>query len=158
MDNMYIPPVPPNLAEETVQIISLCQEALKLNFPRGDYKELVHLTLVYLNAAPPKFNLLRPGALHKARWMAKLIYSLKIVLLSDQIKELPTGTILGKGQLPKILEFTKFVVYCYVPWLACPLPAAAPINDIKLISVIDNYKQHNLTISNSALKALKNHM
>ena len=100
---MHIPQISPNLSEETVHIISLCQEALELGFPRGDYKELVHLTLTYLNAPPAGFSLQRPGALHKARWMAKLIYSLKIVLLSNQISDLPAGSILGKGQLAKIL-------------------------------------------------------
>ena len=52
-----------------------------MGFPRGDYKELVLLTLAYLNAAPEGFHLQRPGALHKARWMARLIYSIKIVLI-----------------------------------------------------------------------------
>ena len=57
--------------------------------------------------------------------------------------------------MPKLLEFTQFVVYCYVPWwLACPLPASAPMNDIKLISVLDKYKTHNAQIATSALKAM----
>ena len=60
--------------------------------------------------------------------------------------------------MPKSLEFTQFVVYCYVPWwLACPLPASAPMNDIKLISVLDKYKTHNAQIATSALKALGDH-
>ena len=79
MENMFIPPTPPNLTEEIANIVILCEEAL--GFPRGDYKELVLLTLAYLNAAPEGFHLQRPGALHKARWMARLIYSIKIVLI-----------------------------------------------------------------------------
>ena len=63
---MFIPPTPPNLTEETANIVILCEEAL--GFPRGDYKELVLLTLAYLNAAAEGFHLQRPGALHKARW------------------------------------------------------------------------------------------
>ena len=65
--------------DEIANIVILCEEAL--GFPRGDYKELVLLTLAYLNAAPEGFHLQRPGALHKACWMARLIYSIKIVLI-----------------------------------------------------------------------------
>ena len=60
------------MSEETANIVMLCQEALTLGFPCGDYKELVLLTLSYLNAAPEGFHLQRPGALHKACRIARL--------------------------------------------------------------------------------------
>ena len=53
-------------------------------FVRGDYKELVQLVLLYLNDDDglnfTKFE--RAGALHKARWMAKMLYAIKMELLS----------------------------------------------------------------------------
>ena len=48
--DLDIPEVPASLNEKRVSIIQLCKEALALkqNIVRGDYKELVKLTLVYL--------------------------------------------------------------------------------------------------------------
>ena len=101
----------------------------------------------------------RPGALHKARWMAKLLYSLKIILLSEKINELPKGSVFGSGQFRKLVEFTQFFTFCYIPWwISCPLPAAAPTNDIKLLETLYSFKQQNTKISTSAIKAFKNHL
>ena len=52
------------------------------------------------------------GALHKARWMSKILYAIKIVLLSTQIKE-SSAEVLARGQLPKLQEFVNFVMYVY---------------------------------------------
>lgn len=55
--------------------------------PRDDYKELLQLSLIFLGDENAKdFKIRRPGALHRARWMAKLIYSLKIFLFRSQFK------------------------------------------------------------------------
>ena len=60
-----------------------------------------------------------PGALHKARWMAKLLYSLKIALLEKDISELP-GTVTTRQQVPKIRVFVTFVTHVYsIWWLTC---------------------------------------
>ena len=65
--------------------------------------------------------------------MSKLIYSLKIVLMGNQISKLPAGTILAAGQLKKLKEFVQFVVYIYVPWwLVSPVPLSAPFNGLKM--------------------------
>ena len=56
-------------------------------FPRNDYAELLHLSLVFLGGVSNRtIGFRTPGALHDARWMAKSIYSLKIYLFRDQIK------------------------------------------------------------------------
>ena len=35
-----------------------------------------------------------PGALHRARWMAKLLYALKMIMLGDKIEnELPKSAV-----------------------------------------------------------------
>ena len=54
-------------------------------FVKGDYWELVELSLLYLGDTNVSFkSFKKPGALHKARWMSKVFYSIKIVLLSPQ--------------------------------------------------------------------------
>ncbi|KAK3853622.1 hypothetical protein Pcinc_039838 [Petrolisthes cinctipes] len=44
--------------------------------PREDYRELLELAIRSLNGALPNFRIRRPGALHQARWMAKLLQDL----------------------------------------------------------------------------------
>ena len=69
----------------------------QLSFQRDDYLEFIQLCRVFLDnddhvmEQPLIFK--RPGALHKARWMFKLLYSIKICLFEEQIKMLPPGTI-----------------------------------------------------------------
>ena len=52
-----------------------------------------------------------PGALHKASWMSKLLYTLKIVLLSAQIKEhFQKAEIVTSTQIRKLERFVVFTV------------------------------------------------
>ena len=140
--NFLLPSFPGTLDDKKAEIISLVKNALQQDFSRGDYKELLQLVLVYLGSPPKDFKMRRPGALHKARWMAKLLYSLKIILLSENINELPKGSVFGSGQFRKLVEFTQFFTFCYIPWwISCPLPAAAPTNDIKLLETLYSFKQ-----------------
>jgi len=50
---------------------------------RNDYHELLSLAMIYTNSPKldlEKYTFQRSAALHKARWRAKLLYSLKMVL------------------------------------------------------------------------------
>ena len=71
--------------EKKSEVVGFLTGLVEKESVRGDYKELVKLSLVYLGG--PKVKLVRPGALHSARWMAKILYSIKMVLMSDKIKE-----------------------------------------------------------------------
>ena len=62
-------------------------------FVREDYKELLTLAVAYVDPDVSAVSFRRPGALHKARWMAKLIYALKIILLEPHVTDLPKGRI-----------------------------------------------------------------
>ena len=68
------------------QIILALENALDCKHPRDDYKELIELSLTYLGKPPARFKFRKPGAIHRAGWMAKLIYATKMVLLMDQIQ------------------------------------------------------------------------
>ena len=74
---------------------------------RDDYKEFAELCLVFLGGKD-KINFRKPGALHKACWMAKLLYAIKICLLQDPILHLAPGTITTRQQLPKVQSFMIF--------------------------------------------------
>lgn len=55
--------------------------------PRDDYKELLQLHLLFLGGEKAKdFNIRKSRALHRARWIAKLIYFLNIYLFRSQLQ------------------------------------------------------------------------
>jgi hypothetical protein len=127
---------------------------------RGDYAELMKLTILYLSNDKPNFTFQKPGALHKARWMAKLLYSIKMNLLQTKImNELPKGSVFRKGQEQKVSRFVKFVVFVYFPWwITCSSAKDAPVNDCKFIAELLQYSQIDQQISASATKAFKSHL
>ena len=71
--DLSVPEYPEVLSSRREAVIEVCLEARDKGFLRGDYKELVDLTLLYLGYETDKFShFARPGAIHKARWMAKI--------------------------------------------------------------------------------------
>ena len=73
--------------------------ARTVEYRRDDYREFAQLCVIYLNADSPPVQLKRPGAMHKARWMSKLLYAIKICLSEQQTKQLPPGTVTTRQRL-----------------------------------------------------------
>jgi hypothetical protein len=67
------------------QLKGFYKDCLVKKKPRNDYQELVQLCLAYLGEKCDNFNFQRPGAIHRARWMAKIIYSFKIVFIISKL-------------------------------------------------------------------------
>ncbi|ESN95853.1 hypothetical protein HELRODRAFT_179046 [Helobdella robusta] len=66
-------------------IVSFCLTQLEQFQPRCDYRELLELLLILLGETPPRgARVLQPGALHRARWMARLIYAFKLYMYRHQ--------------------------------------------------------------------------
>ena len=127
---------------------------------RDDYKEYAKLSLPYLGVGSEEpVTLRRPGALHKARWISKLLYSIKMCLLEDQIMQLPRGTVATKCQLSKRREFVDFATLIYSPWWSMsPSSVDAPWCDLALFKELINYAVINPVISACATRALKRHL
>ena len=89
--------------------------------------------------------------------MAKLIYSMKMVLLSEKIiAELPKGSVFCVDQLAKLQRFVKFVVLVYIPWwITCSQSSDAPVNDLKLLKMIHGHDDK--VMSRSAATAFSRH-
>ena len=85
---------------------------------RGDYKELLELTVYFLNGCrDDNFKFRKSKPIHKARWMGKLLYCLKLSLCEDVIIEkLPSGSIFEAAQNEKIHRFVCFIASMYIPW------------------------------------------
>ena len=106
-----------------------------------------------------KFTIKRPGTLHTARLMEKLIYCIKICLLEEQIREFPRSMITTKGQSQKVREFVNFATLIYsVWWMTCSSAVDAPWNDLIFFQSLLNYPEVNPHISKSAVSSFKRHL
>jgi hypothetical protein len=70
---------------------------------RDDYKELVELTQIVLGSPPSKIHWRAPGAVHRTRWMAKLIYAVMIFLFCHQ--EVVILTDMDEKQIERFVHF-----------------------------------------------------
>ena len=148
-------------------VLELCNSMLTARtkytdelFVRGDYRELVQLTVLYLGGGGDELLVFhRPGAKHHSRWMSKLLYSLKMVMLRKKIEQdLPRNAIYFKGQAEKMVKFVNFFVLCYVPWwLTAPVAALAPHNDFVLIKTLHEYRVIDSTSADAATTAFFRH-
>lgn len=89
-----------------------------------------------------------PAGLHRARWMAKAIYSLKIFLFRDQLK-------MSKKEQKGIKDICVFTVRIYVKyWYEAQSAPFAPGNDLQLLKDLKLYEDINPLISKVAIKKI----
>ena len=147
--------------DQKENIKNMCKAMLTEKFAREDYKELLELVVFYLgNDEEPKLRLRRPGAIHKARFMSKIINSIKIVMLSNKISsELGKNAVFSTRQLQRLERFVNFVVFVYIPWwMTAPVPSHAPSNDLALLKALKRYEGVDKVCAEAALHAFSNHL
>ena len=107
------------------------------NIVRSDYREFALLALLFVGGKTPDgFKLYAPGAYHHARWMAKVIYVLKIVLFRDQL-----GEIFEEDALDLMRDLAIFLVLFYVRyWFTCPSAVNAPQLDLEMLQLLEKAK------------------
>jgi len=107
------------------QMVKYYTTALLESHPREDYKELIHLCLIFLGGYEASAVSFRsPGAFHQTRWMAKAIYCLKLYLFQDQF------TMTTKDR-KGVTEMALFVSLVYTRfWHKAPRGISAPLNDV----------------------------
>lgn len=143
------------------ELIAFVNDQL-LNFPqiRDDYKELLMLTLLVIGEKAPdyKIGMVKTyivhtcGALHRARWMARLIYSLKIYLYRSQF-------VLTDEELSGLQYFIVFVLTVYIKhWYQAPSSLTAAKNDLQLLNDIAQFGAINSDISASTMKTFSRHL
>ncbi|KAG7164901.1 hypothetical protein Hamer_G017308 [Homarus americanus] len=120
---------------------------------REDYREAAELTLLVLGVNPPRgTHFLRPGACHHARWMAKIIYYLKIYTFSHQLE-------LSSDLCVKLQRMAIFVSLLYTPaWLKSPVAEDAPVNDLQLHHELLRYRAVDCEVADAALAVASRHL
>jgi len=135
------------------ELIQFIHQQLVQFQPRDDYREQLQLSLVFLGSVSEAHVHIRtPGAIHRARWMAKLIYSLKIPIFRSQLK-------MAARELSAPGEFCVYVVKVYLKaWYTCGSAVSAPRNDLQLICDLYGYRDINAAISKAAIKSFSGHL
>ena len=114
---------------------------------RDDYQELIELTMVILGSPPQAIHWRAPGPVHHARWMAKLLYAMKIILFRDQRDVFQ----LTKGEETRLQRFVQFGALLYSKsWTKAPLAAEAPAGDLQLWKDLKKYEQVDAEVGKTA--------
>lgn len=149
---LQVTPEVSSFSDTTIAFLSTqCQQEQA----RDDYMELIELTLIVLGLAPSTIHWRAPGPVHRARWMAKLIYAMKMYVFRSQ-----QGAFrLTKKEEAQIERFVKFGALIYTrAWIAAPLATEAPAGDLQLWVDLGNYQSIDPEISRAARKILENHL
>ena len=131
-----LPDIPSYFKEDVADILEYVNSKLdqESHLPRGDYKELLELVKLILGGDIERkkgysYTIQRPGADHHARWMAKGIYVLKMVMLQHQLKS----------------------------WFSSPSLTTAAVNDISLFTRLEKFKKVDRAVSLKTLAVLNRH-
>ena len=122
-------------------------------FIRDDYRELAECAMLVLGETPPSGKVVwrKPGACHKARFMAFGIYSLKAFAFSKQL-ELDDETVEG------LVQFCTFTVTLYIPhFLSSSIGCDSAVNDLQFFKKLYNYRSTDPQLADEALVVMRRH-
>jgi hypothetical protein len=145
-------------AAESVEItdfkdrtINYSKSQLAIFHPRDDYSELLELVIIFLSGTPSRgIHFRAPGALHRARWMARIIYSFKIWMFRSQFK-------LTRVEETGIFQFLLFISDVYIQaWFEAPSSATVPANDLTFLEKLSMVSNTDIRIVTTG--AFKRHL
>ena len=159
-----------DLKEKSVELLTklLKEPNKKKQFPTDSYRQMVELTLAVLGAeVPGGFKFRKPGAFHKARFMANVIYGSQMFLLQhltmdEEKMELDNVTMeieFDDEYKASLSRFVKFSSLVYVPYfMLSSIGADAPFNDLELFKLLNKYKGIDSEVAEIAIAAMKRHL
>ena len=72
--------------------------------------------------------------MHRARWMAKLLYAVKMCMSEHQILKVQDKKAPTRKQMSKLRQFVTFVTHVYgLWWMTCQDPVDAPWHDLNFV-------------------------
>lgn len=145
--------------------VAFCQEQLQHKHPREDYRELLELVVIYLGGLPhgrKEVTFKKPGALHRARWMARAIYGLKMWLFLTQFathrQQRPSSSrAASKPFLQHLGDFCVFVAKHYVrSWYTASSAASAAREDLSLLQRLED--EPDKRVKEAGIRTLSRHL
>ena len=146
-------------------VLSFCQDQLLQDHPRDDYRELLELIVIFLGGIPhgrQDVSFRKPGALHRARWMARAIYGLKMWMFLPQfdghrMRRPSTSRAARSDVLGNLTEFCIFLAQHYVrAWFTAPSAASAARHDLAFFKAMET--ETNEVIKKAGMKTLGRHL
>lgn len=139
-------------SSEKEDLVKFIRDQMMVNHARADYHEFLELALLFLgNPTNMLIKIRPPGAVHRARWMAKIIYCLKMYIFRDQFS-------MSRDELGALRKFNTFVVKIYLKyWFTCELPTFAPENDLRLLKDLITYRNIDPIISENTFRIFSGH-
>lgn len=139
-----------------ISVITYVEEILlgndKKTILRGDYKEMLQLCLIVLGKNISEYTFNVPKCCSNARWMAHIIYSLKLFLFRRQLE-------LSKVEKQNLQDFCLFACLIYSKaWIQCCSPSNAPHNNLEFMNELHLYGKVNKYISDCAIEKFQGHL
>lgn len=148
----------PQIVTREINLLTSLKSLLTKKFVRDDYREFLELAIIFLERGDTyssEYIFKCCGAIHKARWMAKAIYAMKMVLYKDELEKREID-FFEEGQYEKLVRFVMFILHFYVQyWIECPLSAKAPQNDLQLYKNLTHYRMVDEEVADAAIHGLK---
>ena len=97
--------------------------------------------------------------MHRARWMAKLLYAVKMCMSEHQILKVQDKKAPTRKQMSKLRQFVTFVTHVYgLWWMTCQDPVDAPWHDLNFVHQLLRYRDLvDEAVGKSALRAFSRH-
>lgn len=133
-------------------IIIFCQNEIKKDIARHDYEELLQLVLIFLGGYSKKMTFREPTTIHQARWMANLIYSLKMFIFRSQFK-------MSSKEIQALRRINIYTIRYHVKaWFRCNYAINAPSHDLSFMKNLYEYRKIDREMSELAVKKFCNHL
>ncbi|XP_076304471.1 uncharacterized protein LOC143222221 [Tachypleus tridentatus] len=146
-------------------IIQFCQNLLQSHQPRDDYKELLELAVIFLGSLPHRrssVSFRTSGAVHRARWMARAIYSLKIWMFQEKFGRLQPRPASSRVSFhahfcSKLGDLCVFITKHYLlSWFTAKDASVAARRDFTLLKELALHENH--MIKEVSTKAMNRHL
>ena len=104
------------MAPNCSDVLEFAHKHLATEQPLDDYREFLELSVIFLGDVPVRGIRFRmPGAMHRARWMARVIYTIKMWLFHTQFKK-------TAAEERSIRDIAIFSVVVYLrSWITAPI-------------------------------------
>jgi hypothetical protein len=146
--------------EQQQQVLSFARKNIDESQPRDDYRELLHLTIIFLSGrSSGNVSFRAPAGLHRARWMARVLYAYKILMFGTTSKDSNSFQISAAEEkgLQALLCFV--IVGGYIEaWITAPLAISAAMNDLKFLSRLQAYSAIDKVIADTAMHKFLRHL
>lgn len=135
--------IPTKYCEE---LIKYYREVLESELIRDDYKECAELALLVLGESPTPgkhYFFKKPQCLSNARWMARIIYSIKTYMFQSTTEP---------NNLSQLEQFCVFCVTVYLPaWFKVSFLNEAPLIDIEFAKKLKWFVLHMFFFNNNLM-------